>query len=147
MVGRLVRKLPRIMQTEWDRHITEPIIQAQDGTDWSKFTKWLERQKDIALSARLRDVAHQQTPLAANTDKAKGTGSGASTARDKLPFKGENGCWRCGGTGHISRNCTSPGTRQIKTNLLEVESHTTGVKGSTTFSRPTTKEGWKNLFP
>ena len=106
MVERLVRKIPRMMQTEWDRHITEPMIQAADVTDWSKFTKWLERQKDIALSARLREVAHQQAPQAGNMDRAKGPRSGATTARDKQPFRGENGCWRCGGSGHISQNCS-----------------------------------------
>ena len=51
MVRRLVAKLPRSQQTDWDKHITSPAEVANEETDWEKFTKWLERQKEVAISA------------------------------------------------------------------------------------------------
>ena len=78
MVGRLVTKLPRVYQAEWDRHITDPMIRENENTDWNKFTAWLERQKEIALSARLRVVANQQAAHAPTTSGSGGAGAGGS---------------------------------------------------------------------
>ena len=39
MVGRLVAKLPRVQQTDWDKQVTSPSEVASTGTDWEKFTK------------------------------------------------------------------------------------------------------------
>ena len=136
MVGRLVTKLPRVYQAEWDRHITDPMIRENENTDWNKFTAWLERQKEIALSFRIRAVANQQAARAPTTSGSGCAGAGSAGGKEKLPFWGENGCWKCGGTGHIGRNCTSPGTKQIKANAL-----------GTTFSKPTSKEGWTAISP
>ena len=152
MVGRLVSKLPRSYQEEWDRHVTTPSIALLEQTDWEKFTKWLERQKEVAVSARLRAVANQQaqkTPTDSAT-AAKGGSSGNTTnrAKEKFQFWGEDGCWKCGGNGHIGRNCTAPQTQQIRSNAIDVEQEFTGaVGGGQSFTRPETKEGWLALFP
>ena len=115
MVGRLIAKQPKPYQAEWDRHITTPSVTLMEGTDWQKFTQWLERQKGIAVSARLRAVAVQQA-LRAPVDNAAGGKGGAGSGgtgntqnRDRLPFYGVDGCWKCGANGHLGRNCTAQG--------------------------------------
>ena len=149
MVGCLVAKLPRSYQTDWDRHITSLDEAEFEQTYWEKFVKWLAGQKKIAVSARLRAVANQQTQRLPASGSAGGSGGEASGVnkpkpKDSLPFWGSSGCWRCGGSGHRGRNCPSPSTRQVKSNNVGTELER---EVSTNFIRPKTKEEWLASLP
>ena len=61
MVGRLVDKLPRSLQSEWDRHATAPEFTGDPRTDWEKFVEWLDRQRQIAHNAKIRWLEKQQS--------------------------------------------------------------------------------------
>ena len=132
MVGKLVDKLPKPLQAEWDRHATSSEFDADARTDWEKFVGWLERQRRMADNAKIRWLEKQQS---------QPTGSKTT----KLPFRGVDGCWKCGGKGHLSRFCTSPTTAEVKLNYVEDMESVSAVENKP--SKPRTRSDWLEIRP
>ena len=55
LIGRLISKLPFAYQNLWDDHSTLPGA-ARSGSEWQVFQAWLGRQREIAQSAKKRNM-------------------------------------------------------------------------------------------
>ena len=53
LVGRLIDKLPKSMQSEWDKYATAHEFVQDTRTDWEKFVEWLNGQREIAHNAKI----------------------------------------------------------------------------------------------
>ena len=131
MVGRLVDKLPEALQAEWDRHATSTEFSDDTSTDWEKFVEWLSRQRKIAHNAKIRWLEKQQSQNSTNKPT-------------KLPYRGIEGCWKCGGKGHLSRSCTAPITGEVRVNYLEESESVSAVDSK--FGKPKTKSDWLEIL-
>ena len=120
MVGRPVSKLPRSYQTDWDRHASEPDVEEDNRTDWEKFVEWLERQRRIAHSAKIRALSSQQVQQSSKTLAGSGgtgrAGANSGNKGGRLPYYGSEGCWKCSGSGHRTNTCPAPSTSQLNVN-------------------------------
>ena len=91
-----------------------------------------DRQQRIAHNAKIRWMERQQSQTSTN-----------KTSR--LPYKGGEGCWKCGGSGHLSRACASPVTSEIKVHCTSEAETVSTVEANP--SRPKIKAEWIEAIP
>ena len=97
LVGDLVEKLPHHLSVAWDNHVTQPDIVADEDSEWEKLVTWLNRQRDVAHNAYLRSLERNKT----------------KTPIPSEPKRSGSGCFKCGGSGHLARECRQPPTKEI----------------------------------
>ena len=86
LVGKLINKLPLSYQECWDDWCTSAeVVADQDESEWSKFTNWLKRRRDIAHNAKLQQLQH---------DPDKDLKPRGSAGGSKVVFHGT--CFKCG---------------------------------------------------
>ena len=74
--------------------------------------------------------------------------STGAAKKDRLPFLGQDGCWKCGGSVHLGCNCPSPGTRQVQSDTVGTKAEFTGsVTSDSPLVRPKKKTEWLGALP